>query len=716
MATAALALTAPNNSSIPSMGFQGSPPDVGSMQLPLAGAWTDAQAMAIAVRDFRNAENFRTQNHDWRWQTADEIYLAWVRRRTWEGTRIPRSSLPYHLAFQQIEALLPQIVEATFRGDLDFEVVPGQSNTTAEMAIQLGMLLRYQMQNLDGAEVNFSVLREVIRRLLKQNITYGNGILEWGWTESQVERTYWQRKTGPETVKIPTIGGDGTFDAPTGKMTQWLEQMKESKLLSQPFMKLRDLREFYIDPNCPSPNVQEAQFCATRQLVSIKTLQGLRKDPRFKIPSDIDLFALSKVKNYTQGDNSKSITESYRGGNYQPGIDQSSDPANARVEAIRYWQKDHHVWVLGRSVCAYNQDNEYGAFPFLGICYADVIGRFYGQGICDIVESDQMFAATLLNARVDELNLILHAPIIKKRGTVFPPSMQRIRPGVVWEVDDPANDIIRMEMGNVTQQAFIELEQVDQRTQAKTGVTDLAVLGTPASGGNSANRTATGVSAQTSASNTRVHYQVMMLEDQLVQPLLTIMVGLNQKFLDPNVMLDILGPDGQALQLDPVDVLNSNVNFIIKSASRMKARAALQAGGMAQLLQYVLMPEVSELMSEQQNKTIDIEQVSELFFDTMGLPPKSLFRALTPQEVQAKVQKAMAPMQEKLAIQSQRLQAMQQMKNSSDETKLISDLIKFIGDNPSIQEELAKAFGMVQPSQLNAQQAQDQANATTPAA
>jgi hypothetical protein len=346
--------------------------------------------------------------------------------------------------------------------------------------------------------------------------------------------------------------------------------------------------------------------------------------------------------------------------------------------------------VFGREWTAFNGSNRYGCHPFFGFCYADVPGRFYGQSVCDVVEADQKFAEALLNARVDELNLIIHSPIIKKRGIIFPPTMQRIRPGVIWEADDPGKDIIRMEMGNVTQNAYIEYQALESRCQAKTGVTDLAVLGVPSSGGNSANRTATGVNAQSNASNSRVHYQSMMIEDQFIQPMLNVFLDLNRKFLDPNVMMEILGPDGQILKLDPVDVLNADVDFTCKSSSRMKARNFLQSGGMQLLTQYIMNPQVLEMMAEQQMKTLDIEGVSELFFDTYGLPPKSLFRVMNQQEAQERQQRMMAPLMLKQQLQGQRLQSQQQVASEKDETKLLSDLLKLIASNPGAMDELSQ--------------------------
>src|SRR5690349_5624891 len=76
--------------------------------------WSDTYAKNIALGDFQKAEGYRTTNHDWRFRISDQLYLAWTQRKTWEGTKIPRSSVGIFLALEQIEALLPNVVLSLF--------------------------------------------------------------------------------------------------------------------------------------------------------------------------------------------------------------------------------------------------------------------------------------------------------------------------------------------------------------------------------------------------------------------------------------------------------------------------------------------------------------------------------------------------------------------------------------------------------------------------
>src|SRR5262249_20209859 len=150
----------------------------------------------------------------------------------------------------------------------------------------------------------------------------------------------------------------------------------------------------------------------------------------------------------------------------------------------------------------------------------------------------------------------VHPPIIKKKGVPMAPSQKALQPFAIWESDDPANDFRRFEMGNVTQNAYLEVAALEQRVEQTTGISDIGVQGIARSG-NSANRTATGISAQTTAAGRRVNYQVENIEDQFIVPLLNNLHYLNQKFLDPQQKQLLLGPDAQNDVIDPLDVLNA---------------------------------------------------------------------------------------------------------------------------------------------------------------
>lgn len=671
---------------------------------PLANTqWSAETAKRVVLNDFNRAAAWRATNIETQWQEMYDVYVA-ARgaNRTWEGTGngTPRANLQVHQAFQQINALRPQMLDALTGSDLDFDVEPAKAGTTVSQTKQVRSLMEYQLKSLGGM-VKFQTFRSCLDRLSEDGLIFGNGLWEWGWDGPRtVQVVKWERFAHPEYAQIPHPLVPGmAVNVPTGRMTQTNLQRFQDHTISQFFLDPIDLTDFYIDPNCRGSNAQLADFCVRRKMMTIQDLAALRGQPGWDIPSDIELYALSRRKTFTEGDTTFQWMQSASGINAWVNQDQSMDPRLARIEVLRYWQKGKHVWLLGRSHVAWNDVNQYQALPVFNWCYVNKPGAFYGFSIPELLRSPQAYIRELLNGRADELAIILHPPFISKAGTFRSQSQSRFGPGKNMEVQgDPSKDLIRMEMGNVTQQAFIEVNAAETRAQQVTGVTDLASLGTPSTGGNSANRTATGVQAQTTASNTRVHGLVANIEDTVVGPMLEQMWELDKMYMNPQQVMEIVGSDGNILQLDPVDLLNSDPRFKMKTANNMKMRAAMQNGGLAQLTQYVLNPEILTLTAEQQGQVLDIGQFTEFYLDVYGVKSFSLFRPMSPQEQQALQAKQQQGGQEKMALQNARLQAMSADAREADDTKLIVSIIAGLAQAGLLN----KVAGLPHPVELEA--------------
>lgn len=645
--------------------------------------WSDSRALAVVKKDFARMEAWRSNNHDRRFVASDRIYVAYREKKVWEGTRVPRASTSIFMALSQIESLLPSFIDGLFADPNFFKANP-LANTTPEQARIVTMLLRGQLRDI-GQPGRHMSLRNVALRQKKSDLIYGVGPVEFGWLMREESDSRYQRVLVPKRILLPNPL-DPTQMAPvsTGQFDVQVRKIDGKRIVSRPLLQNVDARDFYIDQHCPSPNVQDAAACATRSWFSIAELQAMRDDRiyldmGFTIPDDAKLWELSRHKTSTRGDTDRQQSESYRGHSYSPTIDSSSDPNLARVECIRYWQPTHHVWLLGREHVAYNRPNEYGMLPFLNSCYIEVLGRFYSLSLCDLVEGDQQLAQDILNARLDELALSVHAPIVRRIGARTQSSMRRIKPGVEWEVDgDPSKDIVRMEMGQVNPQAFLEVNALELRVQRATGITDLSSMGVPSSGGNSANRTATGVSTQRAASSARVKFQVANYEDQVLVPWLDIQLALNKRYLDPMRAVELMGPEGNTLRLDPLAVLNASVEFEMLGATKMRTRDALAAGGMQIILEGLANPRLLQILSQQGLK-LNAAEIVNLVTDFIGLPNKSLYIPMSPEEQQSLRQPTPDQML-RMQMQQERLVAQGHHQEASDETEMLMNIVKTITD------------------------------------
>lgn len=588
--------------------------------------WSNDFATKVAVQDFSIAEAYRQQNHDWRFQNADRLYEGWKQQKYWEGTRIPRACVPVYLAFEQIESMLPKIVSAIFGDNPWFQADPlGQ--TTAEQARQWRNVILDQMDQTG--------FREQLRKCVKSGLIYGNGIGRLSWLSQELKKANW---------RVRWNGGERGFQ-------RVLEKTIETEIINRPEFEYISIKDFYIDPNCEGPNPQDGEYCFTRQLCSVGYLSQLRGLSEFKIPSDVDLIELAKLKPTTQGDMSKSTQESYRLGSWYPAIDQTVNPAGLRVEVIERISADRIVWVLNREVCVLNMPNSFGFIPIYSTFYADMLDRFYAMGVCDVLDGEQRLQGALLDGRLDEVSLNIHRPVVKRRSINTPAYMLRQRPGQVWDAENPKEDFVFPDPPRIMQEAYLEQQFSDVRAQKITGVTDLAMLGTPAAGGNSANRTATGVGVQAQASASRLQYIVENVEDSFVEPILNDTVKLNQLY----------PPIGTSLA---ETIALSKVRVSMRASAKMQSRMALLQT-LPLILQTLGNPGfISELAL--QGETVNWKELAALITDMTGARLRAdLIRPLTPEEKQARQQQGQAEAQLKMQMQRERIQgqsAIQQQK------------------------------------------------------
>lgn len=626
--------------------------------------WSDEFALKIVVQDFNYAEAYRQQNQDWRMRNADEMYLAWVGQKFWEGTRIPRSSLGCYVALEQIESMLPQIMEAIFSDNPWFQC-DARPGTMPSEARAVRELLMWQTEETH--------VREVFRRAIKSALIYGNGIVELGWEYSQEDRKHFVQLFEPvrKTIQHPLFGN---IQVPTPDFKRIVKEVEYKETINRPFLRSVSIKDFYIDSNCQSPIIQDARYAITRCYKTVDELDRLRDEPEMKIPPKSELLSMAQHKPVAQGDWTKSQTETNRSGWWQPSIDASKDPGAKRVELLQYWTKERLVWTINRQKTILNRQNPYGLIPLFNVFYVDVPDRFFGLAVTDIVEGDQRLIQNIVNGRVDELSLSLHPTRIKRRGLNVPQYQLRRRPGQLIEADNPKEDIITEEVQNITQNAYIEVEAAERRVQKYTGITDLAALGAPSSGGNSASRTATGVSTQAQGTQKRMSYIVENIEDTFVEPLLNAMHTLNVRFLDQEQIQSVMGQDGQQITLDPVSVKNARVKFSMRASAKMQARQSLLQT-YPLIAQTFLNPEFMQLLAQQQGKVVEVEELAHMLLDATGYRNHmGLFRPMTQQEQQAS-QQPPPEAQMKLQMQREKMQGQDDSMLKSKEADLANTVI-----------------------------------------
>ena len=660
-------------------------------------SWTDDYALRIVRSDFAYAETYRTHSHDWRYRNASELYLAWAGQRYWDGTRVPRSSLGIYVTFEQVESMLPKIVRAICDPD-SYEFYaddPDAALLWKELVIDQLKETRY---------------REQIRLCAKSSLIYGNGILEWGIEDYEDETITISESQSVKRFQSLYHPVAGAISFPAELDYNYKRQVQR-EMKKRPYIRYRSIIDSYVDPNSENSQLEKAGYYMLRTYMRAEELKALRGKKNFKIPDDGRLATFAASKTTANQDVTKLSNELFRYNLWNPAQDYSGDPGQKRIEVLEYTTKAHKVWLLNREHVAYNQPNKYRCINFLSMSYDDVLDRWHALAITDVAEGEQRLQQSIINSRVDELALSIHRPMIKRRGVTIPPYQLKVRPGVVIETEQPDGDIKQLEVQNITQQAFIEVEASERRTQRITGMSDLAALGSPTSGGNSANRTAAGINTQVGATQDRASYYIQNAEDAVIQPLLNTFIWLNKRFGDLRQAAAWIRLHPKYKNKKPVDIMNARVYAECWGAIRMQARGMfLQL--FPQIAQVLFNPEMLQLFGQQQKKTIDVGVFEQTIFDALGYRPRDpLFIDMSPEQQQAQ-QMPPPDVRAKLMMQGQQIQADQTKHQQQNQTKLLNTLLQVIfshaGTLATLDDKHLQHFAQLASDQQIAQQQSQQ--------
>lgn len=566
---------------------------------------SDLYALSLVKETFNKYENFRTQNFDRRWNTHDALYFGWLPPKVWESTSIPRASLPHPISFYHIETALPIINNSLFGMGPEWFQVEAELGTSAEDARAVKDHLLYIFEE-DKTQMK-------VKRANKSTAIYGNGGMELYWDEDK-------GRLCTENVS---------------------------------------LKDFYIDPTCPSPSVDDCRSIIRRQLMTVEELDGMRDDPDMKIPSRPELIHMARNRTGAMGDKTKRNQEAIRGVLYDPSqYDNTPLPSDQRLEVLMYTSASRIIWVLNRQMVAYNIKNPYGFIPYVFAPCFVVPEAWYAQSYCDILEGPQRYGEALHNSHLDEITLALNPPRITPRSGQMLPSSQKFRPGANWQYDNPKDVQVLNPMG-VTTNVFNDLQFLDVIAEKISGVNS-PTMGIPRPG--NANRTLGGMTSQVQGSTSRIQEVVSNIEDYLIVPLLEKAHKIIKYHIEPDAMLPAQGQSiisGNSVQ--------KGVKFKMLAASKMLTRERLTQ--IFPLISQMLLTGPLIETIQKTGQTLNWEELFQMMQDATGVAKTyNLLRPMNEQEQQALNQpppEVQAEMQ-KAQLESQTRLQMGQMKSQGE--------------------------------------------------
>jgi hypothetical protein len=150
---------------------------------------------------------------------------------------------------------------------------------------------------------------------------------------------------------------------------------------------------------------------------------------------------------------------------------------------------------------------EYGRAPYLSFCVYPRPNFFWGRSMVEMLESQQEELSALHNMRADAVVRRIAPPLLRRAGARWDPQEQPWKPGMVIDVNDPA-EIIELNMGDVPSSLFAHEQDILAFTERMTGMSDV-FMGRPGS----PYQTATAINRVTSEGLARMDVAVSRFQE-----------------------------------------------------------------------------------------------------------------------------------------------------------------------------------------------------------
>ena len=574
---------------------------------------TAPQALALVCRTYEQWSNWRQASQDPKWELAKDLYAGRVDPKFWDDQgKYPRSSVPIRIVYDHSNTAATKINLAVFgREPYWFDIVDGND---VKGASELRHEISYYLES--APEGKASGVAHLNKLVGNHFVPLGTGMSQVGWDARR----------------------------------------------QQPFLRHLDPRKVYISPEARMGG-QSTPAWILRETMTIGDIKQLDKKV-FDIPSDDVLFYMARNRAEDVGG------RTIRSAQGQLGImatesERETNPWDSRIEVLAYESKQRIIWIFNRQWVAYNIENPFGFMTLDFANYSDVDESPYGEGVAGLLASEQLVQQAITNAYIDEVSLNLNPPRIRTSAQNSKPGDRVFRPGLEIVSQSPKDDYQVKQVGQVTGDGLTVIGMSQQRASARTGMSSMAITGTPTP--SNANRTAGGVSSQASASNERLLTAIGNLQNYLVTPQL-------QKCAK---ILDLMR--GGATQERKIKVFGG---------SRVMAREQL-APILPLLFQYALNPEINSKL-QAMGKTVDFEEMNRLVQEATGIAEKySIFRDVTPEEQQQMQQSQQAEQQAKMQEKLLEAQTRNQVTDKNNQTKMQVEELKALSRQNETAEQSA---------------------------
>lgn len=534
-------------------------------------------------------------------ENSDDLVRAYVRPRQWPDGK-PRANLSMHVTLQAIEKLMPALYMSLFaQGKKRPFIIEPVGKTTPAAARANASLLSWGIKNSD--------LKEEMRVSLKNALTYGVTVGEWGWRSKKIRKKVYKKDTAGKLVGVPSV-------------IDW----------ECPFYESLDLKMVLVDPGLKRQDVQRGKFVIKQYMTDGYGLADLRDDSTYKnIPTDAELAIFLSEKSEPTTD---SLAESKRAvwREFQAKLESEStskDPMMQPLEILQWESADRVITILQRKLVIRNEENEFGRISKQSCAFIDVLGSFWGFGIAKLLAGEQRLQQGVVNNWIDSLALVLN-PVFQLLKGVGPGTQSiPVSPG---KVITESGELKPLLVPDITKPAMEAITTSDIRAQEKVGANGGANMP------NAAMRTAEGVNAFAGDVIQRLQYFLEQFINLVYIPTLEAYLEMMHDHLTVEQVNEILtAEEGKAYEGDISDVYNAQLRLDVVAGANMMAKfAAAQLAPM--IIQLVSAGPVADQL-EVAGKKFDYSEFISETLDMMGWDLENLVIPMSPDDLKRVQQK-----------------------------------------------------------------------------
>lgn len=538
---------------------------------PDTGTWmyTDEAALKLVIDDAAKADNYANINQ-WasQWTVSDLVLQSPVNVSAFDGGNVAQANVPKYTLSNHLSSIVPKIMEGLFYEDPPFLLRP-RPGTKGEITRAKTALFSAQMYDMK--------LEEEMEYGIEQMALLGTTIFKWGYLERDKKYKAIRRKNSPaqmdSSIPAPPI------DTPdSDEFEIYIDTIK----ISRPWIRFCDIRTVLVDPGCRVGDIRRAKWVIYRDYVDYDTLNDLRDVPGYNIPSERVLRDIFLAGPASGADNiTMTIPEGMRGylqhalpRNFKT----SADKLQAPMELLERWDKDRIIVVLtfsGRNILIRNEVNPYGTIPFFSANWRNLPDSFYGQGLGQLIGSEQIVEQGVTNLALDLLAYGLQPTAIRKKGWNVPTQFTRWKQGGIIDVDDDVDKSFKfLEMPGVPSEAWAFINQAKTSAEATSGANENFVQGASSAGPRATGaRSATGASAVIQANASRLDGPSSRIIRQVFVPWLYQMDELNNQLLPTSVLRRVLGDEmGTAYKGDHIEFRQARFEYEVLAGAHLGAK------------------------------------------------------------------------------------------------------------------------------------------------